>query len=86
MPAVEPDEGFRHQPQCMHETSINKSPGLWGPLRVDLCYHLGVLPTDNTEHILTDLTSVRLGKTNTCGSNNTNVRDTALAAVRKMGQ
>lgn len=71
---------------CMRPVLINHKVSGDRDLRVDLCYLLGVLLTDNTEHILTDLTSVRLGKTNTCGSNNTSVRDIALAAVRKMGQ
>lgn len=56
-------------------------------LRVDVHQHPDVLPTGDTEHFLTDLTSVRLRKTNTWGSSNANSRDVlSVSAVRKMGQ
>lgn len=51
----------------MHETSVNKPHGLPG-LRSQggsaLTSHPAVRPTGDMQHILTDLTSVRPGKTN----------------------
>lgn len=70
----------------MRPVLINHKVSGDGGLRVDLHHHPGVLPTGDTEHILKDLTSVRLGKTNIWGFCIANSRDTVLAAGRNMGQ